>query len=219
MRKVKIPEATIRRLPVYLRELDDLASNRVVVTSSADLALRTGFSSEQIRKDLTYFGAFGTRGVGYDTALLANQIRRILRLNHGLKVAIIGAGNLGTALARFSYEAHKDVSIGALFDADPAKVGEHIAGLTVQSMSDLAAVIHKEEIRVAVIAVPAMAAPEVLRRLAEAKVDAVLNFAPVKLSAPGVFVQNLDLTLELQSLAYYACGFSEDCADRSAEED
>lgn len=209
MRKKKIPEATIRRLPVYLRELDELTRNRVQVTSSADLAGRTGFSSEQIRKDLTYFGAFGTRGVGYDTALLGSQIRRILGLSRGLKVALIGAGNLGTALARYSWETHKDVVIGAIFDADPAKVGERIAGLSVQPMSRLPEVVAENRIRVAVIAVPAVAAPGVLRQLTAAGVEAVLNFSPTKLSALGVFVQNLDLTMELQSLAYYASGEEE----------
>ncbi len=202
-RSGRIPDAAIRRLPVYMRELEDMSRDGIPVTSSAELAGRTGFTSEQIRKDLAYFGAFGTRGVGYDTSALALQIRRILGLERGVKYALVGAGNLGTALARYAQARIHDVVVGAIFDSDPQKVGQVVAELVVQPVDDLAASCRRLGLKVGVIAVPAEAARSVLEALDAGGCQAVLNFAPVKLSRPPMHVQNLDLTLELESITYY----------------
>ncbi|GAB6877562.1 redox-sensing transcriptional repressor Rex [Thermaerobacter litoralis] len=200
----RVPDVAIRRLPVYLRALEELRAEDHEIVSSADLAARTGYSSEQIRKDLAYFGAFGTRGVGYRIDVLADRLRHILGLDREVPIALVGAGHLGTALARYNRTRHRDVRIVAVFDSDPARIGERIEGLEIQPADAMEAVIRREGIRLAVIAVPAPAAQGVARRLVAAGVEAILNFAPVTLQVPpGVVVQNIDLTLELQSLAYY----------------
>lgn len=199
----RIPQATIRRLPIYLRDLTDAVSQGVTVTSSSEVATRTGISSEQIRKDLAYFGAFGTRGVGYDARQLAAEIRRILGIERRVGVALIGAGHLGFALARYSRQENADVAISMVFDRDPNIIGTRIGDLTVEPVENLVRRVREAAIRMAVIAVPGEEATRVLHMLAGAGVEAVLNFSPVALSAPGVHVQHIDLTLELQSLAFF----------------
>lgn len=200
----RIPEAAIRRLPVYLRVLEDLRDADVKILSSAELAARAGFSPEQIRKDLAYFGAFGTRGVGYETAGLAAEIRRILGLDDGVGAALVGAGHLGTALARHSMAQGKGVRIAGIFDNDPAKIGRDIDGLPVRPIADLAKVGRELRVQIGILAVPAAAGQRVADRLVAAGCQALLNFSPAKLVVPAdVFVQNIDLTMELQSLAYY----------------
>jgi len=204
MRKPKIPEAAIKRLPVYLRVLEETVAANIQIISSAELAEKTGFSPEQIRKDLAYFGAFGTRGVGYDAALLSRRISRILGLHRGVKAALVGAGHLGYALARYSIQRHKDVLITAIFDADPEKVGTEIMGVTVQPISELKQTVQAQDIKIGIITVPAAAAQSTAELLAEGGVEAILNFAPAKLRLdPKIYVQNIDLSIELQSLAYY----------------
>lgn len=204
MRKPRIPDAAIKRLPIYLRVLEEVVAADIPIVSSAELAERTGFSPEQIRKDLAYFGAFGTRGVGYDTALLTRRISRILGLHHGVKVALVGAGHLGHALARYSLTKHKDVKLVALFDADPDKIGSEIMGLRIRDSAEMPAVIRNEGVKIGIITVPAAAAQLVADQLVAAGIEAILNFAPAKLRVPEhVFLQNIDLTIELQSLAYY----------------
>ena len=200
----RVPDVAIRRLPVYLRALTELYAEDHEIVSSADLAARTGYSSEQIRKDLAYFGAFGTRGVGYRTAVLIERLRSILGLDRQVPIALVGAGHLGTALARYNLTRHRDVRIVAIFDNDPARVGQSIEGVVIEPAERMDEVIRAAGIRLAVIAVPAHAAQDVARRLVKAGVEAILNFAPVTLQVPpGVVVHNIDLTLELQSLAYY----------------
>lgn len=190
----------------------------IPIVSSADLAERTGFSPEQIRKDLAYFGAFGTRGVGYDTGLLERRISRILGLHQGVKATLIGAGHLGHALARYSLSKHKDVRIAAIFDVDRDKVGQEIMGVPVLHLSRLAEVVRQEGIRIGIIAVPASEAQNVAEALVAAGIEAILNFAPAKLRVPPeVFVQNIDLTIELQSLAYYTSASTLDEDEVKAE--
>lgn len=204
MRKPKIPDAAIRRLPVYLRVLEETTEQGIHIISSAELAEKTGFSPEQIRKDLAYFGAFGTRGVGYDTALLSRRISRILGLHQGVKAALVGAGHLGFALARYSISRHKDVKITAIFDADLSKVGTDIMGVPIHAIHDMVGIAREQGIKIGIIAVPSAEAQSVAELLQEAGVEAILNFAPAKLKVgPGLFLQNIDLTIELQSLAYY----------------
>lgn len=214
MRKPKIPEAAIKRLPVYLRVLEETAAAEVQIISSAELAEKTGFSPEQIRKDLAYFGAFGTRGVGYDTALLSRRISRILGLHQGVKAALVGAGHLGYALARYSISRHKDVQITAIFDADPAKVGTEIMGVKISPMEEMVETVREQNVKIGILTVPAPEAQKTAEKLAEGGVEAILNFAPAKLRlGPNVFVQNIDLTIELQSLAYYTSASDEASAE------
>ncbi|MDA8344287.1 MAG: redox-sensing transcriptional repressor Rex [Thermaerobacter sp.] len=206
----RIPAVAVRRLPLYLRVLEDLAAEGVEVTSSADLATRSGYSSEQIRKDLAYFGAFGTRGLGYDVAQLTQHLRRILGLTAAVPVALVGAGNLGTALIRYASLGARDTYVAAVFDADPKKIGTEISGLRVRPMHELMTTLKDLGIRIAVIAVPEQNARDVFDQLCAAEVKAVLNFAPAKLEKRQVSVQNVDLTTELQSLAYFALGAGAD---------
>lgn len=211
MRKPKIPEAAIKRLPVYLRVLDATAAAEIQIVSSAELAEKTGFSPEQIRKDLAYFGAFGTRGVGYDTVLLSRRISRILGLHMGVNAALVGAGHLGFALARYSISQNKDVHIAAIFDADPSKIGTPILGVQIRAMSELVDTVRELDIKIGILAVPASEAQATAELLAQGGVEAILNFAPAKLRvSPNVFVQNIDLTIELQSLAYYTSASEEE---------
>ncbi len=206
----KVPAVAVRRLPLYLRVLEELTRESIEVTSSADLARRSGYSSEQIRKDLAYFGAFGTRGLGYDVAQLSQQLRRILGLTGPVPVALVGAGNLGTALIHYTSRNSRDAFVAAVFDEDVRKVGQEISGVIVQPMTELVATVKELGVRIGVIAVPEESAREVFERLCDAEVTAVLNFAPTKLERRQVSVQNVDLTTELQSLAYFALGAGAD---------
>lgn len=221
MRNPKIPEAAIKRLPVYLRILGDLVIEEVEIVSSADLANRTGFSPEQIRKDLAYFGAFGTRGVGYDTEILSRRIKRILGLHKGVNAALVGAGNLGTALARYSLAKHKDVRIVAIFDNDPDKIGQEIGGVEIKPLDDLCLRCREHHVRIGIITVPVTEAQKVADVLVRAGIEAILNFSPTKIKVPpGVYVQNIDLTIELQALAYYtSVGVEPDLDIESEDED
>lgn len=201
---MRIPDVAIRRLPVYLRVLLELQEERRDIVSSTELARRTGFSSEQIRKDLAYFGAFGTRGVGYSVAALSERLRRILGLAQGVGVALVGAGNLGTALARYIMNRPGDIRLEAIFDNDWDKIGKKIEHLEILPMEELPSVLRERGIRLAVVAVPASGAQQVADALVESGVEAILNFSPVKLDGRGkAYVQNIDLGIELQSLAYY----------------
>ena len=213
MRRTNIPDAAIRRLPVYLRVVSELAAADVPIISSAELAEKTGLSPEQIRKDLAYFGAFGTRGVGYDTAMLSRRIARILGIHRGVKAALVGFGHLGHALARYSLTQHKDIVISAIFDVDPEKLGQDVLGVRVQPVSEMVETCRKQGVKIGIITVPASAAQATAELLKEGGVEAILNFAPAKLSVDGVFVQNIDLTIELQSLAYYTSASEDDAAE------
>lgn len=181
-----------------------MRSGGVTITSSAELARRTGLTSEQIRKDLAMLGGFGTRGVGYRTDLLAASIRTVLGLDREVPVALVGAGHLGTALARYNDARRQQPRIYAAFDADPAKIGAQIGGVTVQGIAALEETVRRLGIRLAIIAVPAPAAQAVAEMLAAAGCDVLLNFAPARLTPPpGVRVHNVDLAMELEALAYY----------------
>lgn len=210
MRKPKIPDAAIKRLPVYLRVLEETAAADILIISSAELAEKTGFSPEQIRKDLAYFGAFGTRGVGYDTAMLSRRISRILGLHQGVKAVLVGAGHLGYALARYSLSRHKDIRIAAIFDVAADKLGTEIMGVPIRSMDDLIPTCREQGIKIGIITVPASEAQATAELLQQGGVEAILNFAPAKIKLDDVVVQNIDLTIELQSLAYYTSASEEE---------
>lgn len=210
MRKPKIPDAAIKRLPIYLRVLQETAAAEVTIISSAELATKTGFTPEQIRKDLAYFGAFGTRGVGYDVLSLSRRITRILGLHHGVEAALIGAGHLGVALARYSLSRHKDVRITAIFDVAPHKIGTEMMGITIQPLAELVETIRKRGIKIAILTIPASEAQATAELLEQGGIEAILNFAPAKIRVnPAITVQNIDLTIELQSLAYYTSASDE----------
>ncbi|MBX6377002.1 MAG: redox-sensing transcriptional repressor Rex [Clostridia bacterium] len=207
MGKTRIPDVAVKRLPVYLRVLTELQRESVDIISSAELARRTGFSSEQIRKDLAYFGAFGTRGIGYSTDVLSARIRRILGIHRGVNVVLVGCGNLGTALARYNLHRHPDIRVVALFDNDPAKVGTKIEHLTIQPVEELPAAVRAMRARMAILTVPPAAAQSCVDLLVEAGVEAILNFSPTKVDGRGrAHIQNIDLSLELQTLAFYTTG-------------
>lgn len=200
-----IPDVTISRLPAYLRALYELQSEGESIVSSQTLGRMTGLSSEQIRKDLAYFGAFGTRGLGYNVELLEDRIREILGLNRPVHMALIGCGNIGQALIRYSRIQHRHLDIRYLFDVDESLVGTEIAGLRIMHADRLEQIIADHGVRLAVVAVPRQAAREISRRLVDAGIRAMLNFAPVHLPVPeNVVVRTVDLTSELESLAYYA---------------
>ncbi len=199
-----IPEATVARLPVYLRALTTLAEAGTATVSSDALAVATGVNSAKVRKDLSHLGSYGTRGVGYDVEFLVYQISRALGLNQHWSVAIVGVGYLGHALANYGGFGSRGFQVAALLDADPDQVGERIAGLEVRHVDELETVVKEEEVSIGVIATPAGAAQDVCDRLVGAGVTSILNFAPVVLAVPeGVDVRKVDLSIELQILAFH----------------
>jgi len=199
-----LPEATVARLPEYLRALNHLAEVGDGTVSSEALAAVAGVNSAKLRKDLSHLGSYGTRGVGYDVALLIGQIEHVLGLTQRRGVALVGVGNLGHALAGYAGFASRGFRIAALFDADAARVGEKINGLTVRHIEDLAEVAAQESIAIGVIATPAAAAQQVADQLVRAGVTSILNFAPCVLAVPdGVDVRKVDLAIELQILSFH----------------
>jgi redox-sensing transcriptional repressor len=199
-----IPEATVARLPVYLRALTTLAERDTTTVSSEELAAAAGVNSAKLRKDLSHLGSYGVRGVGYDVDYLVYQISRELGLTQDWPVAIIGIGNLGHALAGYGGFATRGFEVVALFDSDPKVVGELVAGLQVRSLDDLEDVAAEQPIAIGVVATPAGPAQQVCDRLVAAGVRSVLNFAPCVLSVPdGVDVRKVDLSTELQILAFH----------------
>jgi redox-sensing transcriptional repressor len=199
-----IPEATVGRLPVYLRALVDMAASGATTVSSETLAEAAGMNSAKVRKDLSHLGSYGTRGVGYDVAYLIHQIRRELGLTQHWPIVIVGVGNLGHALANYKGFAERGFKIAALVDADPAKVGERIGHLAVRSPDELPALVRQHEIAIGVIATPPGAVQDVADRLVAAGIRSILNFAPATMSVPpGVSVRKVDLAVELQILAFY----------------
>jgi redox-sensing transcriptional repressor len=199
-----IPDATVARLAVYLRVLSALSDQGTVTVSSEELANAAGVNSAKLRKDLSYLGSYGVRGVGYDVALLVERIARGLGLTRGRAVALIGIGNLGHALADYNGFASRGFRIAALLDADLARVGERIAGLIVRHIDELDEIVRTEGVSIGVIATPAQAAQEVAERLVTAGVTSILNFAPAVLVVPEyVDVRKVDLAVELQILSFH----------------
>ncbi len=201
-----IPEATIARLPVYLRVLYACAEQGIATVSSEELAAAAGVNSAKLRKDLSHLGSYGTRGVGYDVDYLVYQVSRELGLTQDWPVVIVGAGNLGRALANYGGFASRGFRIAAVLDANPATVGTEIAaGQVVGSADAIEEVVARHRVSIGVIATPADAAQGVCDRLVQAGVTSILNFAPVVLTVPaGVDVRKVDLSIELQILAFHA---------------
>ncbi len=204
MRDRGIPEATVARLPVYLRALVGLAETGTETVSSDALACASGVNSAKVRKDLSHLGSYGTRGVGYDVQYLVHQISRELGLTQDWAVVIVGVGNLGHALANYAGFAERGFRIVALIDADRRRVGEQLGGLQVRHLDELDAIVREHGVSIGVIATPAQAAQEVADRLVAAGVTSILNFAPVVLSVPsGVDLRKVDLSIELQILSFH----------------
>jgi redox-sensing transcriptional repressor len=199
-----IPEATVARLPVYLRSLAELVDDKIATVSSERLAEMAGVNAAKVRKDLSYLGSYGTRGVGYDVEYLLFQMSRELGLTHDWPVAIVGAGNLGSALANYGGFTQRGFPVVAMFDADRGKVGKRVHGVLVHHTDDLTALAAELGIGIGVIATPAGAAQDVADKLVAAGVGSILNFAPTVLAVPdGVSLRKVDLALELQILSFY----------------
>ncbi|HEV2767380.1 MAG TPA: redox-sensing transcriptional repressor Rex [Acidimicrobiales bacterium] len=200
----RIPEATVARLPVYLRSLLELADGPAATISSERLAELAGVNAAKVRKDLSYLGSYGTRGVGYDVEYLLFQMSRELGLTQDWPVVIVGVGNLGQALANYRGFADRGFPVGALVDADPAKVGQRVGDLVVESIDDLPAVVARLGTTIGLIATPAAVAQEVADDLVAAGVRSILNFAPAVVTVPpDVSLRKVDLAVELQILSFY----------------
>lgn len=200
----RIPEATVARLPVYLRSLVELADAKTSTISSERLAEMAGVNAAKVRKDLSYLGSYGTRGVGYDVEYLLFQMSRALGLTHDWPVVIVGAGNLGAALANYGGFGDRGFPVVALVDADAAKVGHAVAGLAVESIDDLPTIVAERGVAIGIVATPAAVAQEVADRLVAAGVRSVLNFAPTVLTVPPeASLRKVDLAVELQILSFY----------------
>jgi len=200
----RIPEATVARLPVYLRSLLELADAKVTTISSERLAEMAGVNAAKVRKDLSYLGSYGTRGVGYDVEYLLFQMSRELGLTQDWPVVIVGIGNLGHALANYAGFTQRGFPVVALVDADQSKVGQKVGDLTIRHLDELPQIAAEHDIAIGIIATPAHAAQDVADRLTQAGVSAVLNFAPSVISVPGeVTLRKVDLAVELQILSFY----------------
>jgi redox-sensing transcriptional repressor len=199
-----IPEATVARLATYLRALISLGERGTATVSSEELAVEAGVNSAKLRKDLSYLGSYGVRGVGYDVGSLTEHIQHTLGLHQNRAVALIGIGHLGQALVGYAGFASRGFRISAVIDADPALVGTRLRGLIVQHVDNLNEVVRSENIAIAVLAVPASAAQDVCDRLVAAGVTSILNFAPTVLAVPAhVDVRKVDLAAELQILSFH----------------
>ncbi len=204
MRARPIPEATVGRLPVYLRVLVEMAERGITRASSGELAEAAGVNSPKVRKDLSYLGSYGTRGVGYDVPYLIHQIRRELGLTQHWPVVIAGVGNLGHALAGYRGFAERGFEVAALVDADRQKVGEVVGRVEVRHVDELADLVRSHDIAIGVICTPAGAAQDVADLMVAAGIRSILNFAPAVISVPPqVSLRKVDLSIELQILAFY----------------
>jgi redox-sensing transcriptional repressor len=199
-----IPEATVARLPVYLRALITLSEDGTATCSSEELATAAGVNSAKLRKDLSYLGSYGTRGVGYDVEYLRYQIAREIGVTQDWPVIIVGIGNLGHALANYSGFSSRGFRIVALLDSDPDRLGETVGDMSIRGFDELEALVAEHDVAIGVIATPAGAAQDVCSRLVGSGVTSILNFAPTVLAVPeGVDVRKVDLSIELQILAYH----------------
>ena len=199
-----IPDIVIGRLPVYLRALERLAQEGYNVTSSQELGERLGISSAQIRKDLSHFGGFGKQGTGYHISYLIEQLKNVLNVDRAWPVALVGAGDLGRAVANYRGFAERSFHIACVFDTDPAKLGRRVGRCQVQDFRTCGPVLRDLGIQVAMIAVPAGSAQAVADRLIGHGVRAILNYAPISLNVPeDVHVQHIDPVVHLQHMTYY----------------
>jgi len=200
----EVPDIVIGRLPIYLRALTLLQEAGQEITSSQELGERLGIGSAQIRKDLSHFGEFGKQGTGYEISYLREQIAKILHVDRDWLLALVGFGDLGQAILHYGGFDRKGFHIEAIFDKDPEKIGQVVEGRTVLSLEALGDVIAEQRVKIAILAVPAVAAQEVALDLIAAGIKAILNYAPITLSVPAdIQVQYIDPVMHLQRMAYY----------------
>jgi redox-sensing transcriptional repressor len=200
----KIPEGTISRLFIYLREITELVNMNIRTISSAELGERANLSDAQVRKDLGYFGQFGVSGSGYDTGELKRALEKILGKDKTWNVAVVGAGHLGLALISYPGFKKHGLQVVAAFDTNEKKIGKELGGLAIQSLSDLKKTVASKKISIGIIAVPAENAQEVANELINSGVECLLNFAPTSLNVPEkVKVKDVDLSRELETLSYF----------------
>ncbi len=199
-----IPDIVVGRLPLYLRALQYMLQEGRHFTSSQELGERLGVSAAQIRKDLSQFGEFGKQGTGYRIDTLISEIRQILKLSKDWDVAVVGVGDIGSAVTRYKGFADRGFCVAMIFDSDPAKIGMQVGGFTVQDIANLEPLLRETNIQVAMIAVPASEAQQVAVQLIKAGVKAILNYAPISLNVPpGIYVQYIDPAIHLQRMTYY----------------
>ena len=199
-----IPDIVIGRLPIYLRALNRLTQEGYDVTSSHELGRRLGISSAQIRKDLSHFGGFGKQGTGYQISYLEEKLRQVLKVNYEWDVALVGAGDLGTAVANYRGFANRGFHISYIFDNSPDKVGKYIGEFVIQPLEEMEKTVQEKNIQIAMIATPAEHAQEVADTLVKAGVTAILNYAPISINvSEGVHVQYIDPVVHLQRMTYY----------------
>ncbi|HEY0604945.1 MAG TPA: redox-sensing transcriptional repressor Rex [Herpetosiphonaceae bacterium] len=198
------PDVVVRRLPLYARTLAYLQQEGVKSVSSQELGARINVTAAQIRKDLSYFGQLGKQGIGYKVDELLHHINRILGLSQDWNVVLVGVGHLGQAIARYSGFSEKGIHIVGLFDADPKKIGNELVGLTIQHVNQISNVVREHNVRMAIVAVAAEQAQDVVNMLVKAGVEAILNYAPVIVQVPeGVWVRHIDPVSLLHSMTYY----------------
>lgn len=200
----EIPDIVIGRLPLYLRALQRMIQEGRQVTSSQELGELLGISAAQIRKDLSQFGEFGKQGTGYNIEFLIGQLRKILKLDRVWDMAVVGAGDVGHALARYQGFRDRGFQVTMIFDSDPGKIGSRLSDFTIKDVSTMVSAIQKAGIKIACVATPAAYAQEVTDQLVEAGVKAILNYAPIRINAPAdVRVQYIDPATHLQRMSYY----------------
>jgi redox-sensing transcriptional repressor len=200
----KIPDIIIGRLPIYLRALQRMAEKGMQTTSSQELGDRVGISAAQIRKDISQFGEFGKQGTGYRISFLMDKLREIMKIDRIWDVAVVGAGDVGHALARYPGFVNRGFRITMVFDNDPSKIGQQIGEFVVEDLENMVERIKEAGVQVAMLSVPAAAAREVTEMLVKAGVKAILNYAPISLSVPeNVRVQHIDPATHLQRMTYY----------------
>jgi redox-sensing transcriptional repressor len=200
----KIPDIIIGRLPVYLRALQRLADRGIQTTSSQELGEIVGISAAQIRKDISQFGEFGKQGTGYSIPFLIERVRGILKVDRVWDVAIVGMGDMGHALARYNGFSDRGFRVKMVFDNDPEKIGQTVAGFEINDANTMAEKIKQNKIKIAMLTVPATSAQDIAEQLVKAGVKAILNYAPISLAVPsGVRVQYIDPATHLQRMTYY----------------
>ncbi len=200
----KIPDIIIGRLPIYLRALEHMAEKGMQTTSSQELGEYVGITAAQIRKDISQFGEFGKQGTGYRISFLSDKLREILKIDRKWDVAVVGAGDMGHALARYQGFVNRGFRIVMVFDNDQQKVGQQIGEFVVQNTSNLVEAIQEAGVQVAMLTVPASAAQTVTDMLVKAGVKAILNYAPISLNVPeNVHIQHIDPATHLQRMTYY----------------
>lgn len=199
----KISESTVRRLSLYLQYLEQTRDQGRPTVSSEELARRSGATSAQVRKDLSFFGSFGKRGMGYEVSALVTRLREILGLERGYRVVLVGAGKIGGALVHYEGFRRRGFEVSAIYDRDPKKIGSRSNGLVVRDVKQLETDLKKEPTDIGIVVTPAEAAQEVADRLVRAGVKALLNFAPVQLKVPrDVEVKTVNMAQELEALSY-----------------